>query len=174
MIDICIEQQMNCEICHKNPATKKIHIAMQGQMKEFNVCENCADMHGLSNPFAGLPDVLGIILLGLLAQTLTQRETETSDLKCQSCGLTISQFRANGTFGCPACYDSFRDFAESMLRRIHGSTKHIGKKPVNLRAKPDSHTSLSELEKQLQQAIQAENYERAAQLRDLIHDFKGQ
>ena len=164
---------MNCEICHKNQATKKIHIALQGEKKELNVCENCADMHALSNPFAGLPDVLGILLLGLLAQSLTQREKESSDLKCHTCGLTIGQFRAKGTFGCPACYDSFRDTAENMLRRIHGSTKHIGKKPLNLRTKPDSNTSLPELQKQLQQAIDAEDYERAAQLRDLINDLKG-
>jgi protein arginine kinase activator len=163
---------MNCEMCHSGPATKKIHLTIQGQTKVLKVCKSCAEVHDLANPFVGLPDVLGILLLGLLAKSLNQREEQDDSIKCNQCGLTIGEFRSTGMFACSGCYDAFHDTVENVLRRIHGSTKHIGKRPFSMQISAEPGLSPEELREQLDQAIKTENYEHAAQLRDMLRDLK--
>jgi len=163
---------MMCELCHKNMASEKIHISFLGQMKELNVCDECAEKHGFGNPFSGLPDVLGFLLLGLIAQSLSHADDKHETLECEHCHMTFGEFRESGVFGCAHCYDSFHDVIEPMIRRIHGSAKHIGNKPANLRSTKGEKYNLKELEEKLAAAIENENYEEAARIRDLITDVQ--
>lgn len=163
---------MMCELCHKNVATEKIHISFLGEMKEFEVCDSCAEKHGLDNPFAGLPDALGFLLLGFIAQSLTHAQSEDDALRCKQCDMTFSEFRETGTFGCAECYDSFHAVIETMIRRIHGSTKHIGNRPATMRRAHPKSYNLEELQRRLQAAVANEDYEEAAKLRDIIQDLE--
>jgi protein arginine kinase activator len=135
------------------------------------VCDNCAEIHDLGNPFVGLPDALTVSLMGLIAKSLQLKETGDEEQECPTCHTTLKEFHDNGTFGCPVCYKTFREVILPMLRDIHGSNKHIGSRPIKFR-KRDTDLDLDELENQLKEAIAAEHFEKAAELRDLIHDLK--
>ena len=56
---------------------------------------------------------------------------------------------------------------EPLLQRIHRADRHAGKSPRRV-VPPDRHAELVELRRQLQAAVDAEAYEEAARLRDLL------
>jgi protein arginine kinase activator len=96
-----------------------------------------------------------------------------SEPVCKSCGLHYSEFERSGFLGCPRCYTCFAENLKLMLQKIHGSHKHIGSRPVNLRKRFQSQ-DLEKLKLQLRTAIEGEAYENAAELRDLIKDLERQ
>jgi protein arginine kinase activator len=163
---------MICEICQTNVVTKKIQFVLGNTVKEFNVCSQCAEKHDLHNPFAGLPGALSVLMLGQLVKSLAPEMTDDDrSLICDACGTTIGKFRKTGVLGCPNCYESFKNILTHLLNQIHGSSKHIGNRPAKQR-KNVTNYDISELKKDLQVAIQDENYEKAAELRDLIRDVE--
>jgi hypothetical protein len=61
-----------------------------------------------------------------------------------------------------------------LLRRLHGGTQHVGK--VYLPPDPTRRSSRSGwpgLRRKLDRAVQSEDFERAAQIRDLIRTLEG-
>lgn len=166
---------MLCEICHQNPATVKMTQIINDQKKEMNLCKSCADKKGLSNPFGGLPDIVGTIILGILSQGLAEHKKEAADttLVCKNCGQSIGKFEKTGILGCSECYQAFHEPLKNLLRRIHGSNKHIGSRPPKYRQHPEL-PNVSNLRLELQKAVEKEEYERAAMLRDSIRDLESQ
>ena len=95
----------------------------------------------------------------------TIRDTVT----CQFCGLSFADFRETGRLGCPHCYSTFEPHLRGLLRRIHGATQHIGK--IYLPPDPtqsEREKRLEGLRRKLARAVDAEDFERAAELRDQI------
>jgi len=98
--------------------------------------------------------------------------------RCPACGATLQDFRESGRLGCPQCYSTFAAPLRTLLRRIHGASRHIGEPyapPVTGAgdAVPDDLESLAAvraLREQLQRAVDAENFELAARLRDEIRE----
>jgi protein arginine kinase activator len=161
---------MLCEMCQTNTVAKKIQFLLGNAIKEFQVCNQCAEKHGLHYPFAGMPGALSVMMLGQLVKSLAPETAEDDHaLVCDTCGTTIGKFRKTGVLGCPHCYDSFKTIMTGLLTQIHGSSKHIGSRPAG-RRKNVTECDLGELKKQLQLAIKNENFEKAAELRDLIRD----
>jgi len=95
------------------------------------------------------------------------------DQVCQGCGLRFVDFEHAGLLGCPQCYTSFMENLMLMLQRIHGSHKHIGSRPVNMRKRYHSQ-NIGKLKLELTAAIATEQYEKAAELRDIIKDMERQ
>ena len=65
-------------------------------------------------------------------------------------------------------YDVFRAGLEPLLKRIHRSIRHAGKKPRHREATAGVQQEWVELRRQLREAVDAEQYEEAARLRDLL------
>ena len=120
---------------------------------------------GLADLLAGLSDT---------SKTPASKEGEKSALKCSRCGLPYEDFRKFGRLGCGECYTSFKEHLTGLLRKIHGSNKYLGKTPAKYQENqtaplPEGATvallpseDLSDLKKQLQSAIAAEDFEKAA------------
>lgn len=161
---------MQCDICAKKKATVHLTEIVDEQMSEMHLCEDCAreksvqmeQQFGLADLLAGLAD------FGKQA-----KDVETVKLKCAHCGLNYEDFRKLGRLGCSECYGSFHDQLAALLKKVHGSNRHLGKVPVKL-AVPfkDKPEQLQELRSQLQEAIRGENFEKAAALRDKIHELE--
>ena len=106
---------------------------------------------------------------------------ETEGLKVASFGRKFElmplekrddDFKKIGRLGCSGCYDAFRKYLIPLLKRIHGSNKHYGKMPLS-QAKPvELKSEIEELKTKLQKAIQKEEFEEAANLRDTIKDLE--
>lgn len=160
---------MNCDICGKKEATVHLTEIVNEQMTKLNLCEDCArekgaqmeEHFGLSELLSGLTD-MGTAIEPEVAITTT----------CSNCGLAYQNFRKLGRLGCGECYEAFKKELAPLLKRIHGADRHIGK--VSLRGGKtikDTRT-LQDLKVQLEKAIQLEEFEEAAKLRDKIRDFE--
>ena len=159
-----------CDNCGSKPATVNLTQIENNEMSSYHLCEDCAAQKGLeatTEPSSSpLPD--------FLAQIGDEpREEEDSNNECSFCGLTFAAFRETGRLGCPHCYETFEAHLRRLLRRVHGGTKHVGK----IYLPPDP--TVSEIEKQMEalrrrlnRAVEAEDFERAAELRDQIRSLE--
>jgi protein arginine kinase activator len=119
---------------------------------------------GLSDLLAGLADLGAHVEPEVMAM-----------IKCPSCGFTYQDFKKVGRFGCSECYEAFKKQLDPLLKRIHGSNRHVGKVPLTA-DKTVKETSalqvIKGLKMQLEKAVQAEEFEKAAKLRDRIRELE--
>ncbi len=164
---------MKCQKCEKS-ATFHITELTGGKPQELHLCEECAREY-LTQPETS--DGTPASLAGALAQQLAVGQT-AADLarldqqSCPVCGITFFEFRNKGRLGCPHDYVCFEKELDPLLLNIHGETRHVGKRPRRSAADTDSHTQLIRLRREMKDAITAEDYERASELRDEIRQVK--
>jgi protein arginine kinase activator len=121
-----------------------------------------------------MPFPLAEILSGLAADLPSVRETEVKEeITCPGCGLTFGAFTRQGRFGCGECYKAFRPRLEPIMRKIHGASMHRGKTPTVEAIEGESPVAVSvreeeRLEQELHKAIESEDFERAAEIRDKL------
>jgi protein arginine kinase activator len=96
------------------------------------------------------------------------QNTDEEEPRCASCGMTYSEFNRTGKFGCPDCYESFKEEITPLMRRIHGHSKHAGKVPNRGSGVFRTVTQIKRLRQHLQKLVREEQYEQAAQVRDEI------
>ena len=156
--------QPDCE----NEATVHLTEIVEGQMKKIDLCEECAQEKGVTDPegFA-----LADLLLGL--GTSSEFEQGGSELECPTCGFSHADFKKSGRLGCSECYATFAEPLEGVLKQMHKGTQHVGKAPKALRAQLDFSRKHDTLATRLQKAIESENYEEAARLRDQMKELEG-
>ncbi|MBY0588941.1 UvrB/UvrC motif-containing protein [bacterium] len=93
---------------------------------------------------------------------------DLAELRCPDCGTTFLDFRRTGKLGCPYDYVVFRDGLIPLLDRVQRSQHHTGKKPLRASEVVEAHSPVRALRFQLRQAIESEEYQQAAKIRDLI------
>lgn len=160
---------MLCQLCKKNPATVKISYMIADTKNEISICKQCADNKGIDNPANTLPQIFDNFLVEILGQQPINSSKTSKEKGCPICGTTWESFHQTGLFGCENCYSIFTKELDVLLRRIHGSNKHIGSRPQSLRSKIDA-SELKQMQMELQEAIKSEKFELAAELRDVIKD----
>jgi protein arginine kinase activator len=157
---------MKCEFC-ENPATVHLNTLTGLTSKAAkHLCEACAKKHQV----LAEPNELNIpaIVHLLLGSQLDQVSEELARLTCPHCGIKYMEFRSEGRLGCPSDYEVFRAGLEPILRRIHRADRHRGKSPPHHLTNRTRQAAMYELHHQLRQAVDAEQYEEAARLRDAI------
>lgn len=162
---------MMCEICGVREASIKFTQVINKSKKEMHVCKSCAEEHGFANPLSGFPKIIGGLILGIMGELPEKVKREHIDLTCSHCQLSWHEFQESGLLGCAHCYESFSEPLKKLLRKMHGSNKHIGNRPANQR-EAGSIEDVNKLRSELSRAIKAENFERAAKLRDKIRDIE--
>lgn len=158
---------MLCDICHKNSATVHLTEIINDKIIEMHICQACAKSKTEElNEQLNMSDFLG----GLVGVGEAKKEERL--LKCSSCRLSYSEFKKKGKLGCNYCYVTFRRQLLSLLKKIHGSVRHIGKCPLHIDKKMPIEAKIKEVHERLERAIQLEEYEEAAGLRDEIKRLK--
>lgn len=156
-----------CDKCGK-PATVHLTEIANGQKIEKHLCEDCAAAEGITVK-ASLP--ISQLLEDFVLQS--SGHEDTSDLRCDVCGLTFPEFRQRGVLGCPNDYDAFSEALDPMLRQAQeGADQHIGKVPKRADSGQEKQNTMLRLRGELKQAIASENYERAAELRDRLKEME--
>ena len=155
---------MLCSICKVKPATVYLTDIKGDKMHKVDLCEDCAKNKGVNDSTFALADML----LGLGASQEIEQASGGVEVKCPQCGFTQADFKKSGRLGCSVCYQTFAEGLEGLLKSMHKGTRHSGKVPESLRQKRDFSEQLSQLQKKLAKAIETENFEVAAQLRDEI------
>lgn len=160
---------MLCDICGENEATVHLTEIIDDQMAELHLCEECAKKKSLEmEQHFGLADLLA----GLAGLGKQFEVGQLTGVKCPNCGLTYEDFKKIGRLGCSECYNTFRDSLVPLLKRIHGSNQHLGRTPVRTSKVVKAKSELQELKVKLQKAIQMEEFEEAAKLRDKIRELE--
>jgi len=158
---------MICQLCKFKQALIKISYVINDKTIEINLCKECAEEKSLNNPLVTLPQIFGNFIAELVGEDCLSELNTDSDLKCGACGMTWEEFQESGLLGCDICYHTFEKEMEIILRRIHGSTQHIGCRPNSMRCVVDE-SELQQLNKRLRNAISRQQFEEAAKLRDMI------
>lgn len=159
---------MICDVCGENEATVFFTQIVEGKMQKVNLCEACSKAKNVSDPtgFA-----LADLLLGLgTAQGVVGGGQE--QLHCPACGFTQTDLKKTGRLGCSTCYETFREGLEPVVRAMHKGTSHRGKVPERLHRAIVLGGQMNQLKTDLNKAVEAENYEDAAELRDQIKQLE--
>jgi len=168
---------MKCNICGNNEASVHLTEIINDEVTKLHLCEKCAkekssemESHfGLTDLLSGLMDLGSSMEGGALEESLT--------VKCPVCAMTFYDFQKIGRFGCGSCYDAFGKNLSVLLRKIHGSDRHVGKRPF--RGEDSSveqqvkEPNLQHLKGELNELVLKEEFEKAAVLRDRIKELEG-
>ena len=180
---------MLCQNCGKNEVNFRYTQIINGVKKEMALCDKCAKELGFESLDFNMPinfsSFLGDFLSVASENSFLPSFVKTNTLQCNKCGMTYDEFANSGKLGCANCYDVFSDPLEQVLKKIHGSTSHVGrcekvtegdeniteKLNKNEKAKSkktEKEDKVEKLESELKQAVKEERYEDAAKIRDEI------
>jgi protein arginine kinase activator len=158
---------MSCEQCREREAVIHLTQIVNEQVTTLHLCERCAAEKGVESPGAQPKTPLGTFLAAM-GQESEQAEAPRIET-CTRCGGSLQDFRESGRLGCPDCYRSFEVPLRDLLRRLHGSTHHMGERYTDRASgAPAARQQASELREQLRLAVETENFELAAELRDRL------
>jgi len=144
---------------------------INGQVTEMHLCQECAAqpdsplsfeqfLHGLLDMFSGMQQ-----------EDVSQQAPE-SNYRCGACGLSFEDFKRSGKLGCAECYQTFRREMDPILKNIQGGNRHEGKYPQKAGAGMFNRRKIDKLRMELTKAIEEEEYENAASLRDQIRELE--
>ena len=153
-----------CDRCKKEYATVHLTEIKSGKRNERHLCEACArELKVPHNPSVSMKELMNV----LMDKGQTGPETAgESRLKCPECGITFSEFKKKGRFGCANDYVIFRKELISLLEKIHDSTQYFGKVPSMKDPSPVNLRELISLRQRLKDVVKSERYEEAARIRD--------
>ena len=153
---------MLCENCKSASATTHIKKTVNGVTKEFYLCPNCASKLGFSNfDFFDVDDFWGSFF--------ENKARVSKNLKrCKTCNASFDEIVKLGKMGCPDCYVEFKDEILPSLVKIHGNIEHKGFSPDSVKKFDSKFDEIKKLQEELKVAIQNEEFEKAAEIRDAI------
>jgi protein arginine kinase activator len=169
---------MRCNQCHEREAVVHLTQIAQDQVITQHLCERCAAEKGVESAAS-----LGKTPVGTLLASMGKGLDPSTALTglaaagpCPTCGATLADFRESGRLGCADCYRTFETSLRDVLRRVHGSSRHLGERySVQGEAAPQPPGATTiQLREQLRLAIETENFELAAELRDRLRDTGGE
>lgn len=169
---------MLCQKCGKKTANIYYKQTVNGHTKEYALCGDCAEQLKEQGVFEiKMPsffddfehDLLFDDLFGITSLPGAKpKENITENKKCTLCGSTFDDLVKRGKVGCAKCYEVFGEELKKTVESIHGKEKYVGRFPKKLRAKKSNEDEILKLKKSLEDAVKAQEYEKAAVLRDEI------
>ncbi len=161
---------MVCDVCREADAVVQLTEIEGNGVRLLHLCERCAAERGVETTLgAAKPEVSNFL------QSVHQQmqATQGDAARCTFCSSTFRDFRTTGRLGCAHCYEAFEKSMRDLLRRVHGNSRHMGRRyePPASNAIPDAGT-VNELRDRLKRAIQTEQFELAADLRDRLRGFE--
>ncbi|MDD3642107.1 MAG: UvrB/UvrC motif-containing protein [Candidatus Krumholzibacteria bacterium] len=164
---------MLCQFCKTRTATIHFTNVDGGDVQKIHICRQCAEEKGfeyLKKSNFEKHDLIAGLMDDPAAPPRSGHRTAN---RCPTCGRTYAAFSKSASLGCSKCYECFGADIAKVLKRIHGNARHLGKVPR--RFCTDGATTrrrLKELRSTLRAAVESENYERAAELRDEIESLR--
>lgn len=165
---------MLCQNCGKVQATRHYKSNINGAVQEAHLCADCARELGYEQTFeASFPHFgfgLGSLLSDLFPMPSAQLKPANA---CPLCGSTLADISGSGRLGCEECYDVFSDALDPYLKRMYGNAAHTGRVPKSAGSQIKARRELERLKNEMNTAVQAQEYEKAAKLRDEIKHLEG-
>lgn len=159
---------MLCQHCEKNEANMHMKRIINGTATEVHLCTDCARSLGYGDSFSGFGLGFSDLFSDLLGKG--EKSLSSNSLRCSLCGKSFEDIAESGRVGCAECYNTFYDKLLPTLRRIHGKTTHQGKTPTGFKGNEENvEQTVEKLKLALKQAVEREDFELAAKLRDEIN-----
>ncbi|MGO9412051.1 MAG: UvrB/UvrC motif-containing protein [Spirochaetia bacterium] len=159
---------MKCEICGLKDAVIHIRQIQKDLVHELHICEECAQEKGLiREEESELP--IANLLSGLLEG---KDMTGAGDVKeaCPRCGMKASEFRKQGKLGCAECFSAFQKDVKAIVSQMAARPHHAGRLPRSFAEQSGVALENDTLREALREAVEKEDYEEAARLRDRIRE----
>jgi protein arginine kinase activator len=155
---------MVCQICMKHSAVYHVQKIMSSKTVLIHLCKECADQTLEEELTNGFDDKLHNLLEGLIRSKDNDKRS-TVHLKCQFCGTALRDVQNNKPMGCPHCYTTFSEY---LMKETGLDGQAFSKQRYSNRVIK----GLNTMKKELKEAIEAEDFEKAASLRDKIRQFE--
>jgi len=174
---------MICQMCGQREGTVHLLEIVNGQRKSIWLCSICAagqaemsltDLSGAAQGESSEPTGEPASLASFLGQVTDEDGQAGQMTACPGCGYEIKTFRETNRLGCSRCYDHFRAQVQPILARYHRHASHLGKVPQQAGGAASQQGEITRLRVALEKAIQSENYEEAARLRDVMRSLGGE
>jgi protein arginine kinase activator len=160
---------MKCEICGLKDAVIHIRQIQKDLLHELHICEECAQEKGLiREEESELP--IANLLSGLLEGKDIAGARDVKDV-CPKCGLKASEFRKQGKLGCPECFRAFEKDVRAIVSQMAARPRHTGKVPRAMVIEQEAGQKGEGLRDELREAVEREEYELAARLRDRLKEL---
>jgi protein arginine kinase activator len=161
---------MLCDNCKERESKINFTTVEHDTKVTLHLCEQCAQQKGIETGEAILKSPVGAFVSAMGKGGVGLLPTPADGLRCAACGSTLKDFRESGRLGCAECYGAFASHLRDLLRRLHGSSQHVGERYIvpGEAGAADPRLQLLELKEQLRRAVESENFELAAELRDRI------
>ena len=156
---------MLCEKCGINPAAVTLTKVINGKKSVMKLCAACAQENNIYKDFN-----MDLGFSGLFSTFFNDSDSIDTGEKCPVCSMTKGEFIRLGKPGCSNCYTVFESSMKPLLKKIHSTTTHTGK-VYSPGATPEN--KIDQLKAQLKEAIEKEEYEKAARIRDEIKEMEG-
>lgn len=160
---------MLCQNCKRNDAGVHLKSIVGGESAEVHLCSACAAALGVRDAVSGFSPFGE--MLGSLTGTGSLRSANRV-LRCDTCGFSFEDIARTGLPGCPDCYRTFAVKLRPTIGKIHGRAVFRGKAPEKYDTVKSNGAEISALRTQLEKAVEAEDYETAALLRDRIRELQ--
>lgn len=156
---------MTCDHCEAEAAFHHTDV-IDGRRQEMHLCLACAKKAGMVLPETPPLLPLDAVVQSLIVTHVGELVGELARATCTECGQTYMGFRGQGRLGCPADYQAFSAGLLTLIGQFHGATRHVGKRPR--RPLVDCDRERLRMRNRLRESISLEDYETAAELRDLL------
>lgn len=159
---------MKCQYCEK-PATFHItELTEPNGPQVMHLCEEHARSFLQKDTSSPAASIAGALAKQLNLGQTKKELAELDQKECPVCGISFFEFRNTGRLGCPFDYTHFESDLQPLLTNIHDSLEHVGKRPRRAAASADSQALMIQLRREMEEAIEREDYERASEIRDQL------
>ncbi|MEN2984739.1 MAG: UvrB/UvrC motif-containing protein [Dictyoglomaceae bacterium] len=150
---------MFCQNCGKNPIELIIEITDGDKREKLSLCRHCFEDY--YKKF--LKDAFKELL-----QIIEEKFFKDNDY-CLYCGRSWKEIEESKEVGCVSCYNIFRERLNGILEKIFGKKKYKGKAP---KFSGEKRMEILKNKILLSKAIEEENYEKAAEIRDYLKKLR--
>ena len=152
---------MLCDDCKSRPASIFFKEVNPGKIVELHLCEQCAHKRGLLMAKKLSP-------IEILQKMLKEKSAKDEKIICKNCCLSLAEFKRIGRFGCSKCLSEFGPQINHLIKQIHQNDRHIGRSPVQCNK---NGFEVFKLRAELKKALEKEEYEDAARIRDQLKKY---
>ena len=154
---------MICDICHENESEMTINRAdMTGRTCAVHICSKCAREMGISS------NSIAASVLKLVQGIMAKKTIDENNRCCPVCAQKLGAIRKDFKVGCPECYSIFKTEIEELMKQTGIKNAYTGSLPHRLASFKSSLTDRMAIRAKLENAVNSEEYEKAAIYRDYL------
>lgn len=164
------EHKIFCEICKVKKADIRYVSNNHGVLSEHYLCYECNRQR--EDEMRNEAFSIGASLFSAITGGLFSSDNGARGAVCRRCGTTSDEFLRSGYVGCGECYKAFEPVMTQTIRRLQHDTSHKGKTPYGENSAVSFEATIENLRRQMNKAVETEDYERAEKLCAEINALK--